>query len=229
MRRIGERAQRHQRAGPGAGVEFCRYIAVRPGVRQQRRERGLRIGPAPRADSRLGPGQRPAPVGRGDKLGFDPLAGVGDGDHRVVFEADIAQQRFDEADAWRFIHGGDETVDQNIVFDIFAKSRKADFGSGEGDRGRLEPRARGVDHADFLKRRGLAAKPLPKPERLVKAQRRLEQRHGAAIGAAIGITDADHRKPGLRQGKGRGQSGRARSGDEDVGRHRRVKAFAGVN
>ena len=175
------------------------------------------IAPDARADPRLGSCKRPAPVGGGGEFCRDaPPLGESGGD-RLRVEAYIVDHAFVQNEVWGSGRDFGKALDQHIVLDILAKRGKADLARGKGHGRHRKPRSGGVDHRDFGKRRGLAAKMRPYAKRLIKAQRGLEKRDGPPIGAAIDMANADNGKSRLRESNRRRKTGGAGARNENVG------------
>jgi hypothetical protein len=171
-------------------VEFGRDVAVRFCVRQKRGIGNLRICPALRADPSFGSRKRHASIGRGDEKRRDSVPVGERGTDRFVAEANVADHALVQNEVRRGRGNMGKAIREDVIFDVLAKSGKADFGCGDGEGGNLKPWSGSIDHGDLCERRGLAPEALPNAKGLIKAERRFKQGNGPAIGAAVDRTSA---------------------------------------
>src|SRR6202023_423541 len=186
-------------------------------VRQERREGHLWIAPDARADTRLGPGKRPASVGGGGELCREALPVGESGMDRILAETYVVDHAFVQNEVWGPGREPGKSLDQDIILDILAEGGEADLARGKGNGRHRKPGSGVIDHGDPCQRRGLAAKMRPYAKRLIKAQRGLEKRDGPPIGAGIDMANADNRKSCLRESDRGGKACGAGAGNENVG------------
>ena len=150
--------------GEGAltGVELGRGLPVLAVMGQDRRQRGLRVGPGPRRDAGGLPQGRAAAVGRDDEArrDSDPSAsvrmrGVPVDRRRPTVPS---TRRSAAASARR----GGQPVDEGGVLDVPAEGVEIDLAGMERHRRRPEEAAGIVDDPHGLEGRGVRARPRPR-------------------------------------------------------------------
>ena len=185
-------------------------------VREDRRQRRLRIGPGTRADIGARTDAGIAAVRRDRESGPDGVAVRQGQASRVAaaLEGDgcVRQERQARLTGGR----GGEARHEPTVLDVPAEGVEADLAGRERDRRRAEQAAGVVDDAHDGERRGVGRESRPDAERLQEAHGPVEKRDGAAVVARLGTADESRGEALARESERRGETCRPGADDGDV-------------
>ena len=186
-------------------------------VREQHRERDLRVGLVPDGDA-----GRPArggvgAIGRDEECAGDRVAGVGPGDDLVRVDAVIVQQAVDAPQTGRPQREFGQGLQQFGIVHIVAESRDPDLRGLEIDRRPAEQRARIVDDAHHPEGRSASCEGRPGAQGRQHSDGAVEQRHRAAVALPRDASERGDGETCVGQRDGEGKADDAGASNDDVG------------